>query len=130
MNAEFEAWCYFAKRRFGALAASHAVGDNADQMATVGLSIGKVQDVAKYSADRRAHGMENTKRPIGWGGHDQNQRSPTSTVSPGPTAVPSGTTRRSEPAPSWWVSVTRSRWARGENPPAIATALSTLMLGT
>ena len=29
-----------------------------------------------------------------------------------------------------WVSVTLSRLARGEKPPAIATALSTLMFGT
>jgi len=44
--------------------------------------------------------------------------------------VPSGTTARLGPAWSVWVSVTRSRWARGEKPPAIATALSTLIFGT
>jgi hypothetical protein len=60
----------------------------------------------------------------------QNQRSPTSTVSPGPSGVPSGTTARIEPDASVWVSVTESRRARGEKPPAIATALSTLILGT
>ena len=59
-----------------------------------------------------------------------NQRSPTRTVSPGLSAVPSGATTRIEPELSVWVRVTRSRRARGENPPAIATALSTLMLGT
>ena len=37
---------------------------------------------------------------------------------------------RVEPELSAWVSVTRSRNARGEKPPAIATALSTLILGT
>jgi len=60
----------------------------------------------------------------------QNQRSLTSTVSPGLTVVPSGTTTRDEPALSVWVSVTVSRRARGEKPPAIATALSTVMFGT
>ena len=46
------------------------------------------------------------------------------------SAVPSGTTIRIGPDPSVWVSVTLSRRARGEKPPAIATALSTLILGT
>ena len=64
------------------------------------------------------------------GALNQNQRSPTSTVSPGPSGVPSGTTARLKPAWSVWVSVTLSRRARGEKPPAIATALSTLILGT
>ena len=44
--------------------------------------------------------------------------------------VPSGTTTRADPPASVWVSVTRSRLARGEKPPAMATALSTLMFGT
>src|SRR5450756_2108237 len=44
--------------------------------------------------------------------------------------VPLGTTTRIEPELSVWVSVTLSRRARGEKPPAIATALSTLILGT
>ena len=34
------------------------------------------------------------------------------------------------PEASVWVSVTLSRLARGEKPPAIATALSTLIFGT
>jgi len=61
---------------------------------------------------------------------NQNQRSPTSTVSPGPIGVPGGTTTRPVPDESEWVTVTRSRRARGEKPPAIATALSTVMFGT
>jgi hypothetical protein len=60
----------------------------------------------------------------------QNQRSLTSTVSPGLNCVPSGTTKRPVPEASLWVRVTLSRLARGEKPPAIATALSTLMFGT
>src|ERR1044072_2837453 len=96
----------------------------------MGLSIGDIEDVAKNSADRRAHRVQNTKRLIGSAGHDQNQRSPTSTVSPGLIGVPSGTTARTEPPASVWVSVTRSRLARGEKPPAMATALSTLIFGT
>ena len=41
-----------------------------------------------------------------------------------------GNTMRIAPPASLWVSVTASRLARGEKPPAIATALSTVMLGT
>ena len=60
----------------------------------------------------------------------QNQRSPTNTVSPGARGVPSGTTARMEPPFSVCVTVTTSRLARGEKPPAMATALSTVMFGT
>ena len=129
-NAELEARCNPRQCRLGAFATGQAVSDNADMVATIGLSIGDVQDVTENSADRRAHRVQDPKRLIWFFGHDQNQRSPTRTVSPGLTAVPSGTTTRIGSEPSVWVSVTRSRRARGEKPPAIATALSTLILGT
>ena len=130
LNAELEAGGDFLQRRLGAFAAGQAVGDNADMVAALGLSVGEVQDVTEDSADRRAHRVQDTKRLVRVSGHDQNQRSPTRTVSPGLTGVPSGTTTRIGPEASAWVSVTLSRRARGEKPPAIATALSTLMLGT
>ena len=129
-NAELEARRNLRQRRLGTFAAGQAVGDDADMVAAIGLSIGNVQDVTENSADRRAHRMQDTKRLIYSLWHAQNQRSPTRTVSPGLTAVPSGTTTRVGPELSVWVSVTRSRRARGEKPPAIATALSTLILGT
>ena len=44
--------------------------------------------------------------------------------------LPGGTTKRAVPEASVWVTVTLSRRARGEKPPAIATAPSTVMLGT
>src|SRR6266705_1085728 len=116
MNAKFEARRDFLERGLGALAAGQAVGDQADVVATVNLPVGKVQDVTEDSADRRAHRVQDTKRLIWNGGHDQNQRSPTRTVSPGPSAVPSGTTARIDPLGSVWVRVTASRWARGEKP--------------
>ena len=130
MNAELQARRDLRQRRLGAFAAGQAVGDDADMMAAIGLSVGEIEDVAEDAADRRAHRVQDTKRLIFNQGHDQNQRSPTRTVSPGLSAVPSGTTMRIGPDASVWVSVTRSRWARGEKPPAIATALSTLMFGT
>src|SRR5262249_37496271 len=66
-----------------------------------------------------------------WRGESfQNQRSPTWTVSPGLSEVPSGTTEGPARPASAWVTVTMLRLARGVKPPAIATALSTVMLGT
>jgi hypothetical protein len=61
-NAELEARCNLRQRRLGACAAGQAVGDDADMMAAIGLSIGKVQDVAKDAANRCAHRVQNTKR--------------------------------------------------------------------
>ena len=130
MHAEFQSRRDGRQCGLGAFAAGHAVGDDADVVAAIGLSVGDVEDMTKDAADRRAHRVQDTKRLIWSGGHDQNQRSPTSTVSPGLIGVPSGTTTRTEPPASVWVSVTRSRLARGEKPPAMATALSTLMFGT
>src|ERR1700733_14917471 len=129
-NAKLEAGRNLRQRRVGAFAPGQAVGDDADMVTAIGLSIGYVQDVTENSADRRAHRGQDTKRLICILRHDQNQRSPTRTVSPGLMGVPSGTTTRIAPEPSVWVSVTLSRRARGEKPPAIATALSTLILGT
>ena len=60
----------------------------------------------------------------------QNQRSSTRTVSPGLSGVAVGTLMRTVPRASVWVTMTRSRLARGEKPPAMATALSTVMFGT
>jgi hypothetical protein len=42
-------------------------------MAAVDLAIGEVEDVTEDSADRCAHGVQDAKRPIWRGGHDQNQ---------------------------------------------------------
>ena len=130
VNAELELGSDFRQRLLGAFAAGEAVGDDADVMAAVGLAVGEIEDMAENAADRRARGVQDTKRLTVNERHDQNQRSPTSTVSPGLRGVPDGTTKRVGPDASVWVSVTLSRRARGEKPPAMATALSTVMLGT
>jgi hypothetical protein len=44
-------------------------------MATIDLAVGDVEDVAEDAADRSAHGVQDAKRLVGRGGHDQNQRS-------------------------------------------------------
>src|SRR5229473_7598016 len=87
MDAKLEAWRDFLKRRLRAFATGQAVGDDADVVAAIGLAVGEVQDVTEDSADRGADRVQDTKRLIGSRGHDQNQHSPTSTVSVG-AAIP------------------------------------------
>jgi hypothetical protein len=123
MNAKLELRREFGQCFVGTLAASEAVGENADMVAARGLSLGEIEDVTENPADRRAYRMQDTKRLVWLRGHGQNQRSATRMVSPGLSEVPSGTITRVEPELSEWVSVTWPRRARGENPPAIATAL-------
>ena len=83
MNAELEARGDFRQRLLGAFAAGEAVGDDADVMAAVGLAVGEIEDMTEDAADRRARRVQDTKRLAFDHRHDQNQRSPTSTVSPG-----------------------------------------------
>ena len=130
MNAELQPRRDLRQCRFGAFAAGEAVGNDADAVAAIGLSVCDIENVAKDSAHRGANRVKNAKRLVWRCGHDQNQRSATRTVSPGLSGVPNGTIARIEPRGSVWVRVTASRLARGENPPAMATALSTLMFGT
>ena len=82
----------FRQRLLGAFAAGEAVGDDADVMAAVGLAVGEIEDMAENAADGRARRVQDTKRLTVDDRHDQNQRSPTSTVSPGLMDVPGGTT--------------------------------------
>jgi hypothetical protein len=64
MHAKFEAGRNLSQRRVGPFAAGEAVGDNADLVAAVDLSVGQIQDMAEDSADRRARRMQDTKRLI------------------------------------------------------------------
>ena len=63
-NAKFETGRKLGQRRLGAFAARQAVGNNADVVAAIGLSIGEIQDVAEDSANRRAHRMQYSERLI------------------------------------------------------------------
>ena len=54
MHAKLEAWRDFRERRLGAFATGQAVGDDADLVAAIGLTIGEVQDVTEDSPDRCA----------------------------------------------------------------------------
>jgi hypothetical protein len=66
-------------------------------MAAVDLAVGEVEDMSDDAADGGPRGVQDAERltfqvlalQIR---HDQNQRSPTSTVSPGLRDVPGGTT--------------------------------------
>ncbi len=74
MNAELEARRDLRQRLLGAFAAGQAVGDDADMVATVGLAVGEIEDMAKDAADGRARRVQDTKRPAIDNGHDQNRR--------------------------------------------------------
>jgi hypothetical protein len=41
----------------------------------IDLAVGEVEDVPEDAADGRAYGVQDAKRLVGRGGHDQNQRS-------------------------------------------------------
>ena len=84
-NPELQPRFDFGERCCGTLAASDAVGNNADLMAVLDLPVGKVQDVAKNPANGSAHNVQDAKRPAL--GHDQNRGSPTNTASPQPDNV-------------------------------------------
>ena len=64
MNAKRKARRDRRQRGLGTFAAGQAVGDNADLVAAVDLSVGKVEDVAEDSANRRTHRVQDTKRLI------------------------------------------------------------------
>jgi hypothetical protein len=63
-KAQLEAGRNLGQGCLGPLAAGEAVGDDADMVAALGLSIGEIQDVAEDSPDRRPHRMQNSKRLI------------------------------------------------------------------
>jgi len=58
MNPKLETGRDLRQRRLGALATGQAVGDDADMVAAIHLSVGEVEDVAEDSADRRAHRVQ------------------------------------------------------------------------
>jgi hypothetical protein len=44
-------------------------------MTAIDLTVGEIEDVAEDAAHGSAHGVQDAERPVGRGGHDQNQRS-------------------------------------------------------
>src|SRR6187551_172141 len=93
MNAELELGSDFRQRLFGAFTAGEAVGDDADVMTAVGLAVGEIEDMAENAADRRARGVQDTKRLTVDEGHDQNQRAPASTSAATRHGIGAGTPR-------------------------------------
>ena len=93
VNAELEARGDFRQRLLGAFAAGEAVGDDADVMAAVGLAVGEIEDMAENAADRRARGVQDTKRLTVNERHDQNQRAPASTSAATRHGIGAGTPR-------------------------------------
>jgi hypothetical protein len=85
MNPKFQLGSEFGQRLLGAFAAGEAVGENADMVAAIGLSMGEIEDVTENPADRRAYRMQNTKRLVRMRRHGQDRCPPTRMVSPGLT---------------------------------------------
>ena len=75
VHAELQPRRELGQRLVRALAAGEAVGENPDMMAAIDLAVGEVEDVPEDAADGRAYGVQDAKRLVGRGGHDQNQRS-------------------------------------------------------
>ena len=75
MNAELEARGDFRECLLGAFAAGQAVGDDADVMAAIGLTVGEIENMTKDAAHGRARRMQDPKRLAFDDSHDQ-RRSP------------------------------------------------------
>ncbi len=71
MHAELQPRRELGQRLVGALAAGETVGENADMMTAIDLPVGEIEDVPDNAADGCAHGVKDTKRLVGRGGHDQ-----------------------------------------------------------
>ena len=63
-NAELEARRDLCQRGVSALTSGQAVGDDADMVAALGLSIGEIQNVTNDPTDRRAYGVQDAKGPV------------------------------------------------------------------
>jgi hypothetical protein len=75
VHAEFEARRDLGQCRFGAIAAGQTVGDNADLVAALGLSIGEIDDMAENAANRCTRRVQDPQRSSGHV-HPQNLPSP------------------------------------------------------
>jgi hypothetical protein len=64
MHPELEVGLNLRQGLLGAVSAGERIGDNPDMMAALDLAIGEIEDMAKDSANRRAHGVQDTKRLI------------------------------------------------------------------
>jgi len=70
MHPELEAGLNPRQGFLGTLSAGERIGDNSDVMAAVDLAVGEIKNMAKDSTNRRAHGMQDTKRLIRAEAHD------------------------------------------------------------
>ncbi len=64
INAKLHARRNLGQRRTGAFPAGETVGDQADLVAALCLAIGEIENVSDDSANRRAHGVQDTERLV------------------------------------------------------------------
>ena len=62
VHAERESRRDLGECRVGAGTARQAVGDDADLVSEVDLSVGEIEDMSDDASDRRTHGMEDSQR--------------------------------------------------------------------
>lgn len=91
MQPKLEARGNFREGHVRALTARQVAGDDTDVMTAFDLTVCEIKNMANNTADWRSDRMKNAKWGIWSLGHCQNQRSPTTTVSPGLRSVPGGT---------------------------------------
>lgn len=113
----------------GMLAAGRFVSDHAYSVTACALLDREIADVAKQASDGRSQDVKDAKRRQEWLAA-QNQRSWMVIVSPGRTLKYCGTVALDGTPLTVRTMVKVVRLARGVKPPAIATAVSTVMLFT
>jgi len=63
-NAKREVWRDLGERSIGALSSRQTVGNDADMVTTLDLSMGEIENMTKDSADRSPYGVQDAKRPV------------------------------------------------------------------
>src|SRR5438067_628196 len=71
-HAKLQARGDLLERGLGTLPAGETIGDDADMVAAVGLSLGEIEDMTDDSSNRRADRVQDTKRLIRRLRHVQN----------------------------------------------------------
>ena len=76
INAKLHARRNLGQRGAGSFTAGQAVGDQADVMAALGLTIGEIKNMSDDSANGSAYGVKDAERLIGSRRHSQGWHSP------------------------------------------------------
>jgi len=84
INTKLHARRNLGQRSAGSFTAGEAVGDQADMMAALGLTVGEIKNMSDDSTNRSAYGVKDTERLIGSLRHSQDWHSSRQARSQGP----------------------------------------------